>query len=187
MIWIRLGMLVVVFLSRLATGSPAALAQPAGDPVSGVVQEVAETRILLTTGANFTLGDQARVTLVAAATAAQLAPGQYVAITAQLDADGVLQASIVSAFPEELRGTGEGQRPMDGGNLMTNATIEDAVDDTVDSAELTVSFLGQTARVRISGDTRVEIRRLGSPADIVPGVAVTTVVNNGVSGNVSVR
>ena len=70
---------------------------------------------------------------------------------------------------------------------MTNANIDDAVLDAVDGATLTVSFFGETAPVRISSGTLIEIRRLGSRADIVPGVTITTLVNNGVSGNVSIR
>jgi hypothetical protein len=49
--------------------------------------------------------------------------GDFVATTAKPQADGTLLASEVRVFPESLRGTGEGHRPMDAGNTMTNATV----------------------------------------------------------------
>jgi hypothetical protein len=76
---------------------------------------------------------------------------------------------------------------MDDTNLMTNATIDEARLDAVDGVDLTVSFLGETAPVRITNTSRVEIRRLGSLADIVPGVNLATVVADGVSGNITLR
>jgi hypothetical protein len=137
-------------------------------------------------GYSFTIGEQARVTLVAQGGPGDLVPGQFIAITAIRGMDGNLEASLIASFPEELRGTGEGQRPMEGANLMTNATI-DAVVDAISGGELSVSFLGSTDTVRLSPDTRVEIRQLGTLADVVPGASITTTVNDRVSGNISVR
>ena len=48
--------------------------------------------------------------------------GSFVGATASPRADGTLVASEVHIFPESMRGTGEGHRPMEGANTMTNAT-----------------------------------------------------------------
>jgi hypothetical protein len=75
---------------------------------------------------------------------------------------------------------------MNGGNLMTNATIDDAVLDAIDGGEMTVSYLGETGQVHITGDTRIELRTTGSLADIVPGAAVSANVGDSVARSVSV-
>jgi hypothetical protein len=181
-----LAMLVALGLV-FSFGTAPGMAQSAGDPVSGIVAEANGEEVRLTSGASFPVNSQTRVTLVRSATPADLLPGYYVAITARPDLDGKLIASIISTFPEEQRGTGEGQRPMEGENLMTNANIDDAVVDTVTGAELQVSFLGQSANVRITPETRVEIRTLGGMEDIVPGVNVTGLVVDGVARTVQVR
>jgi len=52
-----------------------------------------------------------------------LKEGDFIATTAKPQPDGTLLASEVRVFAESLRGAGEGHRPMDAGNTMTNATI----------------------------------------------------------------
>ena len=178
---------ILAMLVSLAILAPGAIAQTPGDPISGTVAEVGEQWVRLTEGVDIPVDPQTRVTLVRAATPADLTPGYYVAITAVPEPDGTLVASIINTFPEEQRGTGEGQRPMDAGNLMTNANIDDARLDVVSGAELQVSFLGQSAMVRVSPDTRVEIRTLGSMADIVPGADITGLIVDGVARTIQVR
>jgi hypothetical protein len=177
-----------IFAAVLALAlAPAAFAQTQGDPISGIVAEVTAQSVRLTEGVDIPVNAETRVTLVRPATAADLTPGYYVAITAVPEMDGSLVASIINTFPEEQRGTGEGQRPMDGMNLMTNASIDDARLDVVTGAELMVSFLGQTATVRVTPDTRIEIRTLGSMADIQPGADVTGSLVDGVARTIQVR
>jgi hypothetical protein len=57
----------------------------------------------------------------------------------------------------------------------------------VSGAELQVSYLGQTQMVKITPDTRVEIRSVGSLADMVPGADVTGFVVDGVARSIQVR
>jgi hypothetical protein len=51
--------------------------------------------------------------------------GDFIGTTAALQPDGTLRASEVHIFPESMRGTGEGHRPMASvpGSTMTNATV----------------------------------------------------------------
>jgi hypothetical protein len=70
-------------------------------------------------------GDNARLSARSPADLDRIAPGVFLGTTAAPRADGVLVASEVHIFPESMRGTGEGHRPMDTGpgNTMTNATV----------------------------------------------------------------
>jgi len=164
----------------------AALAQSAGTTVSGTVQSVSDDGVTLSDGQIFTLTPQTRVTIVTPATATDLEPGSFVAITAQRGGDGVLEARLIRTFPPQ-GGTREGQFPMDGENIMTNATIDDAVVDSIVGGEMTVSFLGETDRVRLTPATIVEIRSQGALADIVPGDNISASVTDGVATTVSVN
>ncbi len=183
----HIGLAFGAVLTLLAMATLGVASQPAGDPVSGVVAEVGDGMVWMTSGTSFGFTPNTRVTIVRAGTPADLVPGQYLAITAAPMEDGVLLASMISVFPEDQRGTGEGQRPMDGGNLMTNATIDDARIDAVNGGDLTVSFLGDTAVVRITPETRIELRSRGSLADVTPGANVTGSVTDGVAGTITIH
>ena len=73
------------------------------------------------------LADNLRVSARSAANLAAIAPGAFIGTTAIAQPDATLLASEVHAFPESMRGTGEGHRPMDAttGTTMTNATVTD--------------------------------------------------------------
>jgi len=71
------------------------------------------------------LGKDVRISARSRASLEQIAPGAFLGTTAIPRADGILVASEVHIFPESMRGTGEGHRPMDVqiGSTMTNATV----------------------------------------------------------------
>jgi Domain of unknown function (DUF5666) len=168
----------VLFVGSLLASS--VLAQPAGTQIRGAVAAVAEDTVTLADGSSFPRADQARVTQIWPVAAADLVPGQYVAISAA-PRDGALEASVVAVFPEGVR-PAETQREMadvrfcepgcQAGDLMTNATIEDAQVTAVESGELTVTFLGQNQTVRITPTTRIEVQMIGTLDDLVPGAEV---------------
>jgi hypothetical protein len=69
-------------------------------------------------------GDNVRLSARSPADLDRIVPGVYLGTTAAPRADGMLYASEVHIFPDSMRGTGEGHRPMDSpGNTMTNATV----------------------------------------------------------------
>jgi hypothetical protein len=72
-----------------------------------------------------TIADNVRVSARSAADRGAIVNGAFVGTTAVPQPDGTLRASEVHVFPESMRGTGEGHRPMDTGpgNTMTNATV----------------------------------------------------------------
>jgi hypothetical protein len=120
-------------------------------------------------------------------TPADLHPGQFVAVTARPDMDGTLLASNVNASPDSSGRSFVGQFPMEGGNLMTNATIDDATIDALSGAELTVSFNGETAVVRLVPETSIILRVPGAPGDIQVGDTISATVMGGVAQSVSVQ
>src|SRR4051812_5264573 len=67
--------------------------------------------------------DNVRISVRAPADISAIKPGEFIGTTAAPRADGTLVASEVHIFPESMRGTGEGHRPMDAANTMTNATV----------------------------------------------------------------
>ncbi len=71
------------------------------------------------------LADKVRVSGRSASDLGAIKPGVFVGTTAIPQPDGTLSAVEVHIFPESMRGTGEGYRPMDAkrGSTMTNATV----------------------------------------------------------------
>ncbi len=71
------------------------------------------------------LADDVRISARSAANLGMIGPGVFLGTTAALQPDGTLAASEVHIFPESMRGTGEGHRPMPTvpGSTMTNATV----------------------------------------------------------------
>lgn len=76
-----------------------ALAQPGGTQITGTVESVADNTVWLADGSSFPLADPVRVTEIWPASPADLAPGQFVAISARRLADGTLDASLIAVFP----------------------------------------------------------------------------------------
>ncbi len=122
--WIRIACCLCV-----ATAVGAAHAQTASQTVQGDVIAVEGTKLQLHSraGQNVAIGlpENVRVTVRVPVTAAAIKQGAYVGVTAIPQPDGTLRASIVSIFPEALRGVAEGHAPMPSkpGNTMTNATV----------------------------------------------------------------
>ncbi len=169
---------------------PAAVANPslgANGRVGGVVQRVAGSEVTLLGGEQFTVGADVRVIRSVPVDARALEPGEFVAVTAKRDSDDTLVAFVVNIFPESMRGLGVGQRPMDSGNLMTNATIDgvapnlmtNATIDGMAAQSFTVSFPGGADTVRLADDGQVNEFHLADATDLMPGTSITASVNNG--------
>ncbi len=163
--------------------SPAPSPQPGGATrVSGAVQSVEVGKITLADGTVVATTPQTRVTHLEAITPADLKTGLYVAVTAKRQPDNTLLASVVNVLDESLRGAGAGQRPMAGGNLMTNATIDDVSGDT-----FIVTWEGGGARVKLAPDAKVGKIVVGSLADVKTGSTISALLANGVALSVSLQ
>jgi hypothetical protein len=158
-----------------------------GTRVNGTVQDVADTTVALQGGSSFRTSEQTSVIRTQRGTPADLKAGQNVAITAQRQADGTLLASIVSTFPPSSRGPNEGQFPLSGENIMTNAIIDDAQVSSVQNDQLSVTFQGQKETVRIAPDAQILLRLPGTLADVKPGNQVNASVTEGIATQISVQ
>jgi hypothetical protein len=177
---------LLLAVSLLAMSGLVTLAQPGGMQVKGTVAEIAGDTLVLAEGSSLQLADQPRVTQIWSGAPGDLAPGQFLSISARRLADGTLDASLIGVFPEGTR-PGESQRELaefrfcepncEPGDLMTNAAIEEARVETVQAGELTISFLDQTSVVRITAATRIEFQQPGSLDDMTPGSEVLGFVN----------
>ena len=104
---------------------------------------------------------------------ADIKPGEFVGSAAMRGRDGLLHAQEVHIFPEALRGTGEGHRPMDQPEqTMTNATV-DGVADASDGRTLHLRYPGGEQTVQVGPDVRVVGLVAGDRSLLVPGAAVT--------------
>jgi hypothetical protein len=163
----------------------AAAATPATNPVeriSGTVEQVQGSTVALKDGKSFMLGGQTNVTRRVAGSAASLQSGETVAVTAKRQPDNTLLASLITVFPTSPAGFPLGQRPLDGGDLMTNATI-----DQITDGGFTVTFPGGGGRVALAPNAQITVLTAGSAADITSGESVTAAVRDGVAQTVSIQ
>ena len=150
----------------------ALLAQAPGERLSGEVVNLDDSKFTIKSAAGQSLtvfvADNPRITIRAPGDLSRLDQGQYVGATAAPQPDGTLVASQINVFPESMRGTAEGHRPMANlpGSTMTNATVRQ-VANTVTNASVTgVSGIADARRLVLSyaGGEKTVI--------VPPGVAV---------------
>jgi hypothetical protein len=123
----------------------------------------------------------------AKASLADIKPGDFVGSAADKGPDGKLHAEEVHIFPEAMRGTGEGHRPMgpDPNRTMTNGTVTMAGPEDRTMTNGTVSGVsGGSSRtmvlkykdgeqaIEVAPDTPIVIRVLGDRSLLKPGAAV---------------
>ena len=167
-----------------ATPASAAAAQPtqnAASRINGKIQTIAGDKVTLADGTSFTVPATVRIISTVPTQASDLQVGQYVAVTAKRQPDNTLLASIVNVFPPEMKGVGVGQRPMTGGDLMTNATIS-----AVTSGGFTVTFPGGGAQVTLAPDAKVNTFKLMTLSDLTAGTSVSALIADGVARQLAV-
>jgi len=160
-------------------------AAAAPDRLNGTVQGIDGTKVTLADGTAFTIGADTRLTRSIPATLTDLQAGEFAAITAKMQPDGSLLASIVNIFPTLPSSGFLGQFPMDGGNLMTNAEILTV--DPADGGGFNVQFPGGSQEVRLGPDVRMSKIVTANASDIVAGSSLSATVVDGMARSVSVR
>lgn len=116
-------------------------------------------------------GDNVRLSGRSPADLDRIVPGIFLGTTAAPRADGMLSASEVHIFPESMRGSGEGHRPMDTGpgNTMTNATVTSvgvAKTDTRTANTMTNATVAQVA-ARGDSDRRLTLTYAGGEKVVI--------------------
>jgi nitrogen regulatory protein PII len=146
---------MAVMAAFLVTASAAAFA--AEQKIAGEIVKVDGSSIQLKTSGgellDVRLADNVRFSGRAPSDWSKVTQGAFVGTAAVPQADGTLLAREVHVFPESMRGTGEGHRPMDNepGSTMTNATVSrvgktSAQKSTMTNATVTQVSGGQGTR-----------------------------------------
>lgn len=158
-------------------GLPLANAQAPAPAVRGTIESVngATLTVKGRDGAQVTVRLADNVSIVAGVkiTIADIKQGAYIGVTSVPQADGTWRASEVHVFPESMRGTGEGDRPLtpQSQNTMTNAAVSDIVSQ-VDGRKITLTFPGGQKTVVVPLDALLFTYAPGDRGDLKPGASV---------------
>jgi len=152
------------------------------------------------------MADNVRVSARSAASPDALASGAFIGTTAVEQPDGTLKAVEVHVFPESMRGTGEGHRPMDTepGSTMTNATVtnvtaapKSAPRSTMTNAtvanvapggstrKLTLQYKGGEKTVVVGDGVPVVMVEAGDPSMLVPGAHIVVTAAKQLDGTLT--
>jgi len=128
-----------------------------------------------------------RITALANRSLDDIKPGDFVGSAAVADANGTLHAQEVHIFPETLRGTGEGHRPMAApGQTMTNATVAEVV-RAPDGRSLKLRYPGGQQEIDVAPDVRVVEIISGDLGLLKPGAAVAVSASKAADGSLTAR
>jgi hypothetical protein len=165
----------------------AASAQPAPARLRGTISSFSGKSLVVTErgGQSVTLvvPDDVRVTVVSNTNLTDVKPGSFIGSAAVAQPDGTLKALEVHIFAESMRGTGEGNRPMDIGpqTSMTNGTVGTIAGS--DGRTLLVKY-GSDGEKKITVPTDVPIVAYepGTLSLLVPGASVTIIPTKEANG-----
>jgi hypothetical protein len=132
------------------------------------------------------LGPDLRVVAVSAASLADIKPGSFVGSAARPGPDGTLVALEVHIFPESMRGSGEGHRPMDIAPQasMTNGTVGGDVADvsSVAGRIMTVRYNGGEQRIVVPQGVPVVAYKPADRALLVANARVSIAATEAADG-----
>jgi hypothetical protein len=140
--------------------------------------------------ATVAVGPKTNISGVAARKLTDIKPNEFIGITALADKDGVMHATEVHIFPEQMRGAGEGHYPWDKGptSSMTNAAVAGMVDSS-DGKVFTMSYkdraTGQMGEVKIDISPSIPIIAFvpGDQSLLKPGAHVVMFARKNPDGN----
>jgi len=140
-------------VSGSAAAKPVGSGAPAANPTytEGTVQAIDATKLTLVDGKALTIGPNTNFSVLQKESPSDIKVGQFAAITAKLQTDGTLLASLLR-LQDSSGGRPASQSPMDAvvdgqpvpGNLMTNAPVKQTSADsmvvTLPAGDATVKF-----------------------------------------------
>ena len=156
-------------------------------PVRGTIAAVSDTALSITTSAGtqqIRVVPPLRVYQRTSSNLSHVTPNAFVGVTSVAQSDGAQRATEIHIFPEELRGTGEGSRPMGEGasggrSTMTNGAVSqsrmtnEAVGSTAGGRAFTVRYQGGEQKIQIPPNVTVTAI---TPSQTTPSVGANVVV-----------
>src|SRR6478609_7369250 len=127
------------------------------------------------------LADEVKVVALVKASLADIKPNSFVGSTAMPQPDGTWKAVEVHIFPEEMRGTGEGDRPYDykPQSTMTNGTVNSLAKTTMtgtvaseEGTTLTLDYKGGSKKIDVTPQTVIVSYVPGTREELKPGASI---------------
>ncbi len=127
------------------------------------------------------LADDGKVVALVKASLTDIKPNSFVGSTAMPQPDGSWKAVEVHIFPEEMRGTGEGDRPYDykPQSTMTNGTVNNVGKSTMtgtvtieEGATLTLNYKDGTKKIDVTPETVIVTYLPGSKDELKAGARI---------------
>jgi hypothetical protein len=127
------------------------------------------------------LADEVKVIALVKSSLADIKPNSFVGSTAMPQPDGTWKAVEVHIFPEEMRGTGEGDRPYDykPQSTMTNGTVNSLAKTTMtgtvaseEGTTLTLDYKGGSKKIDVTPQTVIVSYTPGTREELKPGASI---------------
>src|SRR5215470_3752434 len=127
------------------------------------------------------LADDGKVVALVQASLADIKPNSFVGSTAMPQPDGSWKAVEVHIFPEEMRGTGEGDRPYDyrPQSTMTNGTVNSVGKSTTtgtvaneEGTTLTLNYKDGSKKIDVTPQTVIVSYMPGTREELKPGASI---------------
>jgi hypothetical protein len=165
--------------------STAAFAQDKPMRVRGTVEQLDGTVMTVKSREGDTLkiklADEGKVVALVKASLADIKPNSFVGSTAMPQPDGSWKAVEVHIFPEEMRGTGEGDRPYDykPQSTMTNGTVNSVGKSTTtgtvaneEGTTLTLNYKDGSKKIDVTPQTVIVSYMPGTREELKPGASI---------------
>ena len=181
-------MKALTVIGALCVAVLASASAPAQDKpvrVRGTIDQVDGAMIIVKSREGDTLkvklADDGKVIALVKASLADIKPNSFVGSTAMPQPDGSWKAVEVHIFPEEMRGTGEGDRPYDykPQSTMTNGTVNSVgksrVNGTVASeggTTLTLNYKDGSKTIDVTPETVIVTYLPGSKEELKAGARI---------------
>jgi hypothetical protein len=165
--------------------STAAFAQDKPMRVRGTVEQIDGSVMTVKSREGDTLkvklADEGKVVALVKASLADIKPNSFVGSTAMPQPDGTWKAVEVHIFPEEMRGTGEGDRPYDykPQSTMTNGTVNGLAKTTMtgtvaneEGTTLTLDYKEGSKKIDVTPQTVIVSYMPGTREELKPGASI---------------
>jgi hypothetical protein len=175
-----------VFVALLLVTAASVSAQDKPVRVRGTVDQVEGAVVTVKSREGDTLkvklADDTKVVALVKASLADIKPNSFVGSTAMPQPDGSWKAIEVHIFPEEMRGTGEGDRPYDykPKSTMTNGTVNSVGKSAVttgtvgneEGTTLTLNYKDGSKKIEVTPETVIVTYVPGNKGELIAGAKI---------------